>query len=180
MNLNLLKSTKCYLVGHMQYANGRAWRDTAQKHLESIGVTVFNPYKNPFIEKIDEGEFSREQMLKDLENGDYDLVREKMKKIRAYDLSLVDRSDFIIAHIIPKVASWGSQEEIVVANRAKKPIYVSVEGGKKKCSLWHFAQIPHEYIYDSVPDILDVISEIDNGTKDSDSSRWKLLLKSKR
>jgi len=180
MRPNLLKSTKCYLVGHMQYMDGQIWRDAAQKRLESIGVTVFNPYKNPFIEKIDEGPLSREQMLKDLENEDYDLVREKMKKIRSYDLSLVDRSDFIIAHLIPEVASWGSQEEIDVANRAKKPIFISVKGGKKKASLWHFGQIPHQYIYDSVSEILDVISEIDNGTKDSDSSRWKLLLKSKR
>ena len=180
MSLNLLKSTKCYLVGHMQYVNGQDWRDVAQKSLESIGVTVFNPYKNPFVEKIDEGPFSRELMLKELENEDYDLVRKKMKKIRSYDLSLVDRSDFIIAHLIPKVASWGSQEEISVANRAKKPIFLSIEGGKREASLWHFGQIPHQYIHDSVSEILDVISKIDNGTKDIDSSRWKLLLQNKR
>ena len=44
-----------------------------------------------------------------------------MKQIRSYDLNLVDRSDFIIAHLFPEVASGGSAEEIVTAVRMKKP-----------------------------------------------------------
>ena len=40
---NLLDKTKTYLVGHMQYVNGRDWRDDASKRLSKIGVTVFNP-----------------------------------------------------------------------------------------------------------------------------------------
>ena len=55
-----------------------------------------------------------------------------MRTVRTYDLNLVDRSDFIIAHIIPAVASWGSAEELVTAIRMKKPVFISMEGGKKK------------------------------------------------
>ena len=58
-----------------------------------------------------------------------------MREIRIFDLNLVDRSDFIIAHIIPNVASWGSAEELVTAVRMKKPTFISVEGGKKECPL---------------------------------------------
>ena len=38
-----------------------------------------------------------------------------MSIVRSYDLNLVDRSDFIVAHILPDVASWGSAEELVTA-----------------------------------------------------------------
>ena len=64
--------------------------------------------------------------LLDLEN--YDEITNRMKTIRSYDLNLVDRSDFIIAHLVPEVASWGSAEEIVTAVRMKKPIFISMEG----------------------------------------------------
>ena len=58
--------------------------------------------------------------------------------------------------------------------------FLAVEGGKQKTSLWHFAQVPHEYIFDSVEEILNELEEIDKGEKYPDSSRWRLLLKDKR
>ena len=180
MPQNLLRGTRCYLVGHMQYAEGQSWRDWIQPKLENIGITVFNPYKNNYVENIDEGTHTRDIMLKELEEGKYDVVTEKMKTIRSYDLALVDKSDFIISFIIPKIASWGSQEEITLANRQKKPLFMAVEGGKQEASLWHFAQVPHEYIFGSVEDIFGEIEKIDKGEKYPDSSRWRLLLKDKR
>ena len=36
---------------------------------------------------------------------------------------------------------------------------------------------PHKYIYDSVDDIMDMIVKIDNGEKEIDSDRWRLLKK---
>lgn len=61
-------------------------------------------------------------MADDMENGYYNDVAERMTTVRSYDLNLVDRSDFIIAHLLPDVASWGSAEELVTAVRMKKPI----------------------------------------------------------
>ena len=98
-----------------------------------------------------------------------------MKEIRIYDLNLVDRSDFIIAHIIPDVASWGSAEELVTANRAKKPIFLSIEGGKSKCPLWILGMIPHRYIYNSLEEIILTLKMIDIGELSIDSNRWRLL-----
>ena len=40
---NLLEKTKTYLVGHMQYANGRNWREYAEEELSKLNITVFNP-----------------------------------------------------------------------------------------------------------------------------------------
>ena len=115
-----------------------------------------------------------------MEKGYYNDVAERMTTVRSYDLNLVDRSDFIIAHLLPDVASWGSAEELVTAVRMKKPIFVSMEGGKRKTPLWMMGMMPHHYIYDSIDEILSMLKEIDKGNKKIDSHRWRLLRKELR
>ena len=112
-----------------------------------------------------------------MENGHYSDVAKRMKQIRSYDLNLVDRSDFIIAHLVPDVASWGSAEEIVTAVRMKKPVFVSMEGGKSKTPLWMLGMFPHKYIYNSLDEIVDMLYAINSGNKEIDSDRWRLLRK---
>ena len=107
-NENVLDKTRTYLVGHMQYSDGRNWRENVEKELESLNITVFNPYKKPFVKDVEEDEAARSKMADDMENGYYNDVAERMSIVRSYDLNLVDRSDFIIAHLLPDVASWGS------------------------------------------------------------------------
>ena len=115
-----------------------------------------------------------------LKGGNFDKISERMKTIRSYDLNLVDRSDFVIAHLIPDVASWGSAEELVTAVRMKKPTFISIEGGKKACPLWLFGMFPHKYVYDSIEELMDMVKSIDNGDKEIDSDRWRLLKKDLR
>lgn len=159
----------------MQYLNGRDWREEVASKLEPIGIRCFDPYKKPFVKDIDEGESAREDMDRCLKNEQYDSLTDRMKTIRCYDLNLVDRSDFIIAHLVPDVASWGSAEEIVTAVRMKKPIFISMEGGKTKTPLWLFGMLPHKYIYNSISEIIDTIYNINSGQKKIDSDRWRLL-----
>jgi len=173
--MSVLNKTKTYLVGHMQYLNGRDWRSEVSSKLKPLNITCFDPYKKPFVKDIEEDEKSLQEMQEHIELENYELVSEKMRVIRCYDLNLVDRSDFVIAHINPKIASWGSAEEIVTAVRMKKPIFISVEGGKKKTPLWILGMLPHKYIYDSVDDIIKTIFDIDSGVIDIDSDRWRLL-----
>ena len=143
---NILNKTKTYLVGHMQYLSGRNWREEITQKLSTLGVTCFDPYKKPFIKDVEEDEATRQEMEVWMKTKQYDRVTDRMKMIRAYDLNLVDRSDFIIAHLVPDVASWGSAEEIVTAVRMKKPVFVSMEGGKAKTPLWMLGMFPHKYI----------------------------------
>ena len=174
---NILEKTKTYLVGHMQYADGRNWRDHVEAELDSLNITVFNPYKKPFVKDVDEDEQARSKMHDDMAAGYFNDVTERMTEVRSYDLNLVDRSDFIIAHLLPDVASWGSAEELVTAVRMKKPIFISMEGGKAQTPLWIMGMLPHNYIYDSVDEILDMIRQINDGKKAIDSDRWRLLRK---
>ncbi len=160
----------------MQYQNGRGWREEVTKELVGMGVTVFDPYHKPFVDDTNEDETVRAQLKNWMEHGEYDIVAERMKKVRAFDLRLCDLSDFIIAHINPSIASWGSAEELVTSIRAKKPVFISVEGGKKFCPLWVMGMLPHKYVYNNLEEILEVLKKINSGVKEIDSDRWKLLL----
>ncbi len=179
-SMNNLWRTKTYLVGHMQYSDGSSWRAKITPELEQMGVTVFDPYKKPFIKDVQEADASKEQLLVAQQSGNFDWLQNKMREIRTFDLNLVDRSDYIIAHIEPKIASWGSSEELVTANRMKKPIFLSVDGGKQNTPLWIFGMIPHKYIYNSVDEIMETLKQIDSGEKELDSNRWRLLRKEYR
>jgi len=161
----------------MQYVEGRDWRSHVTEKLGTLGITCFNPYNKPFIKDVEEDADTREQMDVWMNTKQYDRVTERMKTVRAYDLNLVDRSDFIIAHLVPNVASWGSAEEIVTAVRMKKPVFVSMEGGKCKTPLWMLGMFPHKYIYNDVDEIISMLYAIDEGDKEIDSDRWRLLRK---
>lgn len=176
MNQNILTKTKVYLVGHMQYANGRGWREEITPALRAMGITVFDPYHKPFVDDAAEDEATRAWLKERMEMGDYDAVAERMKLVRNFDLRICDLSDFIIAHINPAVASWGSAEEIVTSVRAKKPVFLSVEGGKTKAPLWIMGMLPHKYIYNNLDEVVATLQRIHSGDKEIDSDRWKLLL----
>ncbi len=177
---NILEKTKTYLVGHMQYSEGRDWREQVEKELTDLNITVFNPYKKPFVKDVEEDEDARLSLGHCMKHGYFNDVAERMSLVRSYDLNLVDRSDFIIAHLLPEVASWGSAEELVTAVRMKKPIFISMEGGKHATPLWMMGMIPHHYIYDSIEEVVDMIKSIDSGEKKIDSDRWRLLRKELR
>lgn len=164
----------------MQYLSGRDWRQEVTEKLSDLNITCFNPYEKPFMKDVEEDEASRIEMETWMRTKQYDRVAEKMKTVRSYDLNLVDRSDFIVAHLVPEVASWGSAEEITLAVREKKPVFISMEGGKAKAPLWMLGMMPHKYIYNSLDEIIDMLYAIDNGSKTIDSDRWRLLRKQYR
>jgi nucleoside 2-deoxyribosyltransferase len=164
----------------MQYLSGRDWRKEVTEKLAPLEVTCFNPYEKPFIKDVEEDEASRQEMETWMKTKQYDRVTDKMKTVRSYDLNLVDRSDFIIAHLVPDVASWGSAEEIVTAVRMKKPVFISMEGGKTKTPLWMLGMLPHKFIYNSLEEVIQMLYAIDSGDKPIDSDRWRLLRKEYR
>jgi hypothetical protein len=174
-NQNLLRKTRCYTVGTMQYADGRAWREIVTARFSNMGITTFDPYHKPFINEIKEDEAARAALKVQMENGEFDKVADRMRKVRSDDLRLCDVSDFAFVNIIPKVASWGSAEELVTFVRMKKPIFVVVEGGVKNTPLWIMGMLPYKYFYNTVEEALGMIEAIDKGLVETDSERWRLL-----
>lgn len=159
----------------MQYADGQGWRDKVRQTLKALNITVFDPYHKPFVCEIPEDTAARQLMNTWMEDGEYDKVAERMKQVRSDDLRLCDVVDFFIVEIKPGVASWGSAEELSWAVRLKKPVFIFVEGGKKKTPYWVMGMIPHKYIYNSLDEVLSMIQNIDAGIVKMDSTRWRLL-----
>ena len=164
----------------MQYLSGRDWREEVTEKLAPLSITCFDPYKKPFVKDVEEDEASRIEMETWMKTKQYDRVSERMKTVRSYDLNLVDRSDFIIAHLVPDIASWGSAEELTTAISMKKPTFISMEGGKSKAPLWLLGMLPHKYIYNSLDEVTEMLYAIDNAIKPIDSDRWRLLRKEYR
>lgn len=163
------------MVGHMQYADPGDWRELVKKELKESNIVFYDPLDKAFISNIDEGSNTREFLNKKLHEGNFNYVYKHMSSIRRSDLNLVDRCDFVIAHIVPHIASWGSTEEIICANRMKKPVFVSIEGGRHKVPLWLAGMLPPHYFFDNVKKIVDTIKQIDYGKRALDPDRWRLL-----
>jgi len=176
-DVGLLKDTRCYLIGHMQYANGRGWRDIVKETFKETGIKFYDPYHKPFVHDIPEDETSRADMLHWMETEQYDLVAQRMKEVRGYDLRLCDVCDWFVAVIKPSVASWGSAEEITTVIREKKPLFLIIDDprGKRACPLWLMGVLPHKYIYDTLEEAIQTIKYIDEGIVKMSSDRWKLL-----
>ena len=172
---NRLKKTRCYLVGAMQNVNGQPWRTYVESQLKEMNIIVFNPYNHPFVNSEQEDNDAKVKWEDLIRENKYDELSGHVKKIRSEDLRCVDICDFIFCHLNPKFPTCGAYEELFWANRAKKPIFLSIEGGKKECPLWLFGTIPHKYIYNSIDDALQMIRNIDSGEKEIDSDRWRLL-----
>lgn len=172
----ILNRAKSYLVGHIEYdSNAREWRDKATIELAKLGIIVFNPFEKPFVNSVPEDEMTKSFLHNKLAEGDLETVRNHMKLIRAYDLRCVDLADFILANIDPKIASWGSADEIFTSLRMKKPVFLIVKGGVKKCPLWLLGSIPVNFIYESLDDVIADLIKIDSGEKPIDCKYWKLL-----
>ena len=88
----------------MQYANGREIRENVNTQLEKMNIKLFDHYKQPFIMDVNEDEETHDELRLALKNGEYDKV-EAYKEIRSYDLSLIDRSDFVIFVYDPEMVT---------------------------------------------------------------------------
>jgi nucleoside 2-deoxyribosyltransferase len=143
--------------------------------LAATGIIFFDPLKKPFMDSVNEDKEHIVRLGKLREESRFDDLSKIMRKIRVEDLSLVDRSDFLIAMISAKTASWGTAEEVFWANRMKKPIYLVVSEGKQACPFWIFGTLPADQIHGNIQEVIADIRQIDSGEKKIDLTRWKIF-----
>jgi hypothetical protein len=161
----------------MEYVNGEGWRQKIKNELKDTGIKFYDPYHKPFIQDIPEDDNARKEILHWRDTEQYDLVSQRMKQVRGYDLRLCDICDWFVAVIKPSIASWGSSEEITTIIREKKSLFLVIDDpdGKKSCPLWLFGIMPHKYIYNTLDEAIETIKAIDSGIVKMSSDRWKLL-----
>jgi len=161
--MNRLFGMRTYLVGAMDRVEdgGVEWRERLEPELNKLGVVVFNPC-NKAIPIADESEDSRNRRQKYKSAGAYNCAVEEMKEIRNVDLRMVDISDFIIANIDLDVHACGTYEEIVTANRQKKPIIVRMKQGKSHTPDWLLGMMgsSHNMIFNTWEQIIDYLQDV--------------------
>jgi hypothetical protein len=170
---NNLSGMRTYLVGPMDRVpdGGQVWREKITPILESMNISVLNPCKKQ-VDNIKEDQQTRNKIEQYKILGEYDKIRSEYGAIRNVDLRCVDISDFIIAHLDINVHMCGSYEEIVTANRQKKPILIWCEQGKSKAPNWLFFMLSHKNIFSSMQEVIDHLKYIDKLESVTNLDRW--------
>jgi hypothetical protein len=135
----LLTGARVYLSGPMDFVASRAaekqlgWRNRVSQFLQTLGVTVFDPWYKPDVRGLHE--YGRE----DVKSG------ERIRKRWTYgsgkaaasarswcarqfwetlhiDLRMVDTSDFMISYCPTNIYSVGTPHEIIMATLQHKPV----------------------------------------------------------
>ena len=138
--------------------------------MTDLGVVVLNPLNKP-IEVAKEDAESRKDRKTLKANGDFDTLRTEMKKIRNVDLRMVDISDFLIVHLDLDVYPCGTIEEIVLANRQKKPIILHMQQGKVQVPDWCFGMFHHNTMFGNWDELKNYLLGINDGTV-TNTDRW--------
>lgn len=154
---------------------GFGWRREITKELQKMEIIVFDPTNKPYIKDLHENKFLQRRFKKLRKEGRFIEIVPLMKEIRNYDLALVDKSDAIIFYYDKNIQTCGSWEELFLANSEKKPIFFICKQGIKQLPLWMLAVLPLKYFYKSIKDCVKVLRDINEGKKEIDSERWRLL-----
>ncbi|HUJ11248.1 MAG TPA: hypothetical protein VL171_14605 [Verrucomicrobiae bacterium] len=135
----LLQGARVYLSGPMDFVASRAaekklgWRNRVGEFLETMGVTVFDPWFKPDVRGLHE--YGRE----DVKSGERIRKRwtyasgRKGAEARSWcarqfwetlhiDLRMVDTSDFSISYCPTNIYSVGTPHEIIMATLQHKPV----------------------------------------------------------
>lgn len=177
--MNILKGSRVYLAGNMEYTTDSLnWRDLLKDKLGELSIKVLSPMHMNFVSHTDEAAdtHAKLKLLRSAEQ--YDEVAGHMKKIIQQDLRLIDLADYVIFNLEVEKPTFGTLHELVVANAQKKPVFLIInhKDGKKATPLWLLGLIKHQYIYNSIDDVIQILHKIDIGEKIIDSDRWRLLL----
>lgn len=172
-SLNNLNGMRTYLIGAMDRVpdGGVVWRDQITPILERMNIKVLNPCKKN-ITSVSEDTSTRDKIHHYKETAQYDKIRAEYGEIRNADLRCVDISDFVIAYIDIDIHMCGSYEEIVTANRQKKPVLTWCRQGKSKAPNWLFFMLPHQHIFNTMEETIDYLRNVDNNNDTTKLKRW--------
>lgn len=172
--MNRLSYSRGYLCGAMDRAPdaGVGWRREIRHTLVELQILWLDPTRKPIQVGV-ENDASRELRRQSKSLGNYTAVAREMKPIRCVDLRMVDICDFLVVNLDLDIHACGTYEEIFLANRQKKPIFVHIEQGKGAAPDWLFGTLPHDYFHTTWESLHDHIRYVATDPKFNDpTNRW--------
>ena len=167
--MTVLSNKRCYLSGPIEYSDHSFnWRVEISRILRAeFNIDVFDPFSDP-----------KQQWLPTLkeaqDNCDFDAMSSIARSFVRKDLAMVDRADFLIAHLPCKVPTTGTHHEIINSANAKKPTLLVCPQGKQFVPLWYYGFIPHEVMFSSWDSLYQYLREVNDG-KHKDNNRWAFV-----
>ena len=179
-DMNRLKNHSVYMVGSMDSDReaGAQWRDEMTPFLQSLGLRVINPYTKPLCPcsndpKTLEDDTNFGKIQTSLKNKNYDLAKDLVKQLRATDLRFVDTSHLLLVYLDFDQLLTGTLEEIVTANRQKKPVIIKTSVPKNQMPHWYFGMLPHELFFETWNEVKEYLTHINSAPKIDDlDGRW--------
>jgi len=155
--------------------NGVAWRRVITPILKQMGVVVLDPTAKPIEIGVEDSK-ARGVLAAMKADGKIAEAREAMKVIRRVDLRCIDLSSFVIVRL-DGTPTVGTYEEIAMSVSQSKPTLIWLDGklNKNNVSDWILAQVPLEYLFESMDDLVAYLRRIDSSEKHPEDRRWMLF-----
>lgn len=166
MKENPLRGARCYLSGPIENdSQSHNWRIEPTKVLiERFGVNLFDPFNDPKQQFVPELKKAREEK-------NYQKMVEIAKNFVSKDLTMVERSDFLISYLPKGVPTTGTHHEIIFSSNNKKPTLLICPQGKEFIPLWYYGFIPPEAMFGSWEEVYTYLDEVNNGHH-THNRRW--------
>ena len=182
-----LKNMRVYLAGTMEYSEdeGVEWRKLITPRLQELGLIVLDPTDRPVRLSYAENSAGEQlHMLKRLRReGRFKKLVKCAKEIVHQDLGMVDRTDFLLVYIDPKIPTIGTIDEYVTASNGKKPIFLVCKEGLKEIPIWFWGRTGNSWkdsFCDSFDDMIERLTKIAYCSDDElddliDRRKWLFL-----
>lgn len=166
MRINPLKDARCYLSGPIENDSPtHNWRDLPKKVLtERFEIDLFDPFCDPVQQKTGE-------LLEARKNLDFETMASIAKNFVSKDLTMVERSDLLVAYLPKGIPTAGTHHEIIFSSNSKKPTLLVCPEGKEFVPLWYFGFIPHTCMFGSWDQLFDYLQDVKDW-KHTDNRRW--------
>lgn len=172
----LLKGKRCVLSGGIDRVadDGVGWRNYVKKECEKklIRVNFFDPCDKPNGLGCEIG-VEKNKVRRLIHEDKWSEAREFVKTFRHYDLRAIDWSDFVIVKIDIDSHLCGTYDEIFLAERELKPIFVIMGEGQTKYDIptWLVSFINENEIFEDEDECIEYLSKLNSGDIKLDE-RW--------
>ncbi len=176
--MGVLNKTKIYLAGNLQEIDRNEalnWREDFEAKVKPLGIVCLNPLKK-VLKNFEVEDFGFTYWMKKLvRQGEFEEVHQKMKSIRRRDLGMIDFSQAVVANIDTTKFTAGTIEELSLAQRSNKKVFIVVSPDKSHIPLWILGMFEPQTFFNSLDEVVDELKKYNSGEKPIEQENWRIF-----